>query len=273
MRSNHFLNILCLACAFLLLATGITSCESDSEGRLDECTDGYRECLDVNNIGRYRICENHKWSDYSACPGLLSCKDAQSCMPYTAVIDTREPVYQRCDADEETTCISGNLKVCMYGLWVFTPCESGVCLDAHKCAEKCEDGRVKCQEPPGSAYGMMTTCTGGVWVETDACDSTSCKSDTECGSCTNMVAGYTLGYPAVYCQRGIDKELSCPAGNVEGKFWLCAGKCDGSQADFCWERGKIDNTYYGDAYKCINGEWVKQDCNGPCNADSTDCAQ
>ena len=170
---------LCCACFCMLMAIPAISCESDSAER-PECYDGFRKCTDIGAVGRYQICENHKWSDPKPCPGMLACQDDESCKPYNPDIDPVPVQYETCSTDEETSCSKAILRFCYYGVWAYTPCDSGLCLDDKKCAEKCEEGSIKCMELPGTTYGMIVKCTKGVWVEEDSCYPHSCKSELEC---------------------------------------------------------------------------------------------
>jgi hypothetical protein len=263
--------MLCAACVCMLMAILVISCESDSAERA-ECYDGFRKCMDVGSVGRYQICENHKWSDPKPCPGMLSCQDDESCQPYNPDIDPQPTEYETCNEDDQTSCHKGILRICYYGIWAYTPCESGMCQNDIVCAEKCEEGAVKCMELGDSLYGILAKCRNGVWVEEDSCGHSSCKSDTECGECTNTSAALYRTW-VDYCHRGTMFHVECNDDDVVGGSKLCTGECDGSQPDFCWEYLKKDGVYLGESYKCIKGEWVKKACGGSCNADNTDCAQ
>ena len=261
----------------LLTMTGIwmamqcLSCDSDTDNLTHyECIDGFRQCADIDNVGHFRICESHRWSDYQVCPGQLACKDDVSCMPYYS-LEHPQPADE-CDPGVPDECNEGLLKYCYEGRWAYLQCFSGVCQDAHSCAKRCEDGEFRCFEPPNSTVGMIVKCAEGVWVEDEVCGGASCKSDTECGQCTNTAAALYSTW-VDYCQRGTDVEVQCTHGEIDGKFSLCTGSCNDSSEGFCREYLKLDNDYIGESYQCIDGEWVRTECNGPCNADSTGCAE
>ncbi len=261
-----------LAISGMLMAMQCLSCDSDSEDTIKpECIDGFRQCTDIDYVGHYRICENHHWSEYQVCPGNLMCDDDVSCQAYSP--NNPQPAVE-CLAHAPSECDNGVLKYCEDNRWAYAPCVSGACRDEHSCAETCDDGEIRCFEPPDSPIGMLAKCQDTYWIEDEVCPSVSCsESRTSCGECMNgTYSTSTYGY-VEYCHRGKLILMDCTSGFEYDPPLLCVGPCEHSGSSICWENKKRDDIYFGESYHCIEGEWVHTECSGPCNAEGTDCAE
>ncbi|MBO4349631.1 MAG: hypothetical protein J6A01_01635 [Proteobacteria bacterium] len=194
---------------------------------------------------------------------------------------------------QQNTCIGNVAHICINGhLSIYKDCTSvnGTCQDNwqdnNACAPiaaVCSDGELQCTND-----GIPQKCSGGQWVNQDACgegtacEAGECKPNTSTG-CTNEAKQCSgSGIPQVCKDGEWEDQTACEEGNkcVDGECQPDTdGPCtndetrcsDSGVPQLCTEGEWVDQTECEEGNKCVEGE-CQPDTVEPCTDEAKQCS-